>query len=115
MSTWNQTQYDRHPTVDGLMEVLAILPRPPMLAGIAGIQDRWKSAVLAMLVHQLHNDGDHINLTHGFHSLTPAHYRTGTSSYSSSQQTSQDQRMMSWQSHSDHTKAILSLIYDLVH
>ncbi|KAG1883667.1 hypothetical protein F4604DRAFT_1920175 [Suillus subluteus] len=53
-STWKQTQYGRQPMVDGLTEVLAILPRPQMLAGIAGIQDQWKVAVLAILVHQPH-------------------------------------------------------------
>lgn len=114
MSSWHQTQYARQPTVDGLAETLAILPRPPMLAGIAGIQDRWKVAVLALLVHQMHNDGDHTNLTHGFHSLTSTHYRTGASYNNSSQQTPQDQRLDSWRARSEHTKTILSLIFDLV-
>jgi hypothetical protein len=114
MSTWIQTQYSHQPTVDGLAETLAILPRPQTLAGIAGIQDRWKVAVLAMLVHQMHNDGNHTSLNHGFHSLTSTHYRTGASSYNSSQQTSQDQRMDNWRARSEHTKTILSLIFDLV-
>ncbi|KAG1793667.1 uncharacterized protein HD556DRAFT_1443456 [Suillus plorans] len=112
-TTWKQTQYGHQPMVDGLTEVLTILPRPQMLAGIAGIQDRWKVAVLAMLVHQLHNDGDHINLTHVFHSLTSTHYLTGASSHNSSQQSSRKQCMDSWRTRSEHIKIILNLIVDL--
>jgi hypothetical protein len=115
MPTWIKTQYVRQPTVDGLAKTLAILPCSPMLASIAGIQDWWKVAVLALLVHQMHNDGDHTNLTHGFHSLTSTHYCTSASYHNSSQRTSQDQGLDSWWAHSEHTKTILSLIFDLVH
>ncbi|KAG1861462.1 hypothetical protein C8R48DRAFT_604475 [Suillus tomentosus] len=113
MPVWNQSHYSRDPTVDGLNEALAIIPPPELLANINGIQERWKVAVLALLVHQLHNDGDHINLTHGFHSLTSTHYRTGSSRPGPTQQTNQQQRMALWQMRTDHTKTILALIFDL--
>ncbi|KAG1798263.1 uncharacterized protein HD556DRAFT_1440600 [Suillus plorans] len=113
MPVWNQSHYSRDPTVDGLKEALAIIPPPELLANINGIQERWKVAVLALLVHQLHNDGDHINLTHGFHSLTSTHYCTGSSRPGPTQQTNQQQRMTLWQMRTDHTKTILALIFDL--
>ncbi|KAG1765885.1 hypothetical protein EV702DRAFT_981242 [Suillus placidus] len=109
MPTWNQTHYNRNPIVDGLNEALAIIPPPKFLANINGIQEWWKVAVLAMLVH----DGDHINLTHGFHSLTSTHYHTGLSCPDSSQQVNQKQRLNLWQIRTDHTRTILALIFDL--
>lgn len=114
MPPWNQTQYSRDPTVDGLNEALALIPPPHLLANINGIQERWKVAVLAMLVHQLHNDGNHLDLTHGFHPLTSTHYHTGLSRLESSRQVNQEQRLNLWQTRTDHTRTILSLIFDLV-
>ncbi|KAG2117376.1 uncharacterized protein F5147DRAFT_768751 [Suillus discolor] len=93
MPVWNQTHYSRDPTVDGLKETLAIIPPPELLANINDIQERWKVAVLASLVHQLHNDG--------------------SSQPGPTQQTNQQQRMNLWQMRTDHMKTILALIFDL--
>ncbi|KAG1871680.1 hypothetical protein F4604DRAFT_1681473 [Suillus subluteus] len=93
MPMWNQTHYNRNPTVDGLNEALAIIPLPKILANINGIQERWKVTVLAMLVHQLHNDG--------------------LSRPDSCQQVNQEQRLNLWQICNDHTRTILALIFDL--
>ncbi|KAG0693668.1 hypothetical protein DFH29DRAFT_1007036 [Suillus ampliporus] len=113
MPPWNQMHYNCDPTVNGLNEALALIPPPKFLANINGIQEWWKVAVLAMLVHQLHNGSNHINLTHGFHSLTSTHYHTGLLRLDSGQQVNQDQRLNLWQTRTDHTRTILSLIFDL--
>ncbi|KAG2352376.1 hypothetical protein BDR07DRAFT_1313904 [Suillus spraguei] len=109
---WQSSPYSRSPTVSGFLEALALFPCPENIATTAESNKCWKSALISLLAHDLHTDGNHFPLDGkgGFHPLTVEHYHTGTSKYGKSTQTTKYQN---WQARSEHIELILRIILDL--
>ncbi|KAG1843761.1 hypothetical protein F4604DRAFT_1689370 [Suillus subluteus] len=109
---WQSSPYSRSPTVSGFLEALALFPCPENIATTAESNKRWKSALISLLAHDLHTDGNHFPLDGkgSFHPLTVDHYHTGTSKYGKSTQTTKYQN---WQARSEHIELILRNILDL--
>ncbi|KAH7904519.1 hypothetical protein BJ138DRAFT_1119335 [Hygrophoropsis aurantiaca] len=107
---WMQSDISRYPTIDGLKEAVALLKAPRPLGGISDGADRWNAAVLAILSHNYHRDGDHLTAQNGLHPLTLTHYRTGQAN---ADKPKKQRRLESWRERTQHTEKIFALMSDL--
>ncbi|KAG2159180.1 uncharacterized protein EDB93DRAFT_1060899, partial [Suillus bovinus] len=109
---WQSNPISRSPTVNGLQEAFALFPCPENIAATAESSKRWKSALISLLAHKFHTDGNHFqsDAKVGFHPLTVDHYHTGSSKFEKS---SQSAKYQNWQARAEHIKIILHNVLDL--
>ncbi|KAH7904703.1 hypothetical protein BJ138DRAFT_979490, partial [Hygrophoropsis aurantiaca] len=108
MAPWPQSPRYCPPTLVGLRAIDSLIPTPTALNGVDDINERWRSALISCLAHNL-SDGDHLQ---GFPSLHPFaidHYRTGKSKHGKGSQT---QQLAGWRERTEYIEAIRRGLHD---